>query len=467
MTAAPTPPVVIFMTSNGVGMGHLSRQLTIALSGTDRFKSVIFSLSGALPTIVAADRAGDLPEAAAAGIRYEYCPSRDSGWLPPGGWKRALRTRYRSYRWHPYVRDRLVALAIETQASAIVFDGVVPYEGLLQARALLPDVPSVWVRGAMWLPSAPTKRLEHAREFDLVLQPGDYGSAADRGPLAGPPIAHEVAPYSLFDVLTPTTRDNARAALGLPLGRSVMLLALGSGAQGSIEQTASRILAEVRSQAPDWIVAVTRQNIAQHQIGEVSDSGDRGSIVVLNDVYPLARHLQAFDAAIGAAGYNAVHEFVGARIPTLLVPSVHHVTDDQGARARGVADSGATLLADEAHVEVAVAELLDESVRARLVESCAGLEPTGGGREAADLIGSLADHGAKAHTTRRVPRPHRPIVDARTPVHIGSGRALFSEDIASADIRGQQPVEHLIEGSSAKYRAARAQASAWLFRPEK
>ena len=59
----PSPPVVIFMTSNGVGMGHLSRQLTLALSEPPREGSVIFSLSGALPRIMAASRSGELPEA--------------------------------------------------------------------------------------------------------------------------------------------------------------------------------------------------------------------------------------------------------------------------------------------------------------------------------------------------------------------------------------------------------------------
>lgn len=456
-------PVVIFMTSNGIGMGHLSRQLTIALSGAREFASVVFSLSGALPTIIEADRAGDLPEATRAGLRYEYCPSRDAGWPPTEGWKGALRSRYRSYRWHPYLRDRLVALAVETQARAVVFDGVVPYEGLMQARALLPGVSFVWIRGAMWLPTAPTRRLEQAKEFDLVIQPGDYGSAADRGPLAGTPIATEVAPYGLLDVLTPTSRDEAREALGLPLDRPVLLLALGSGAQGSIETTADRILAEVTSQAPDWVVAVTRQNIARHEIGAGSDHHE--AIRVLEDVYPLARHLQAFDAAVGAAGYNAVNELIGARVPTLLVPSVHHVTDDQGARAQGVADRGATLLADEDHVAAAVAELLDESVRGRLVSACAALEPSGGGSEAAELIAPLAAQASPAHTSRPASPPPRPWIDARRPVHVSSERALFTEDIGAADIRGEEPVEHLIEGSSAAYRDARAQAASWLYRP--
>lgn len=459
-------PVVILMTSNGVGMGHLSRQLTVALSGPARFDSVVFSLSGALPRIMAADGGGQLPEARSRGLRYEFCPSRESGWLPAGGWQRRLRSQYRSYRWHPYLRDRLVALAAETQASAVVFDGVVPYEGLLWARAALPDVKFVWVRRGMWQPNAITKRLRHSHEFDLVIEPGDFGSAADRGPLAERTDATHVAPVSMLDVLAPSDRDEARAALGLPPDRPALLLAPGSGALGSIEATAARILAEVVSRGPEWVIAVTRQSIAQHRIGAVSGSIDPDSIVVLDDVYPLARHLHAFDAAVSAAGYNAVHEFLAGRVPTLLVPSVHHSTDDQAARARGVADRGAALLVADDQWEAAVAELLDEQVRHRLATNCAALEPAGGGRATADLISALAARGAPARTPHLARRPPRPWLDARTPAVIGSDtQPLFTEGITVADIRGDRPVEHLINGSSPPYRADRKRAASWLYRP--
>lgn len=461
-----TRPVVIFMTSNGVGMGHLSRQLTLALSGPVRFESVVFSLSGALPRIMAADRNGELPEARSRDMRYEFCPSRESGWLPPGGWRRSLRSRYRSYRWHPYLRDRLVALVAETQASVVVFDGVMPYEGLVAARSLLPGVKFVWVRRGMWQPGQASRRLRHSSQFDLIIQPGDFGSAADRGPLAGRTDAIDVAPVSLVDVLQLDGREKAKAALGLPPDRPALLLAPGSGALGSIEEVARRVLTEVASRGPEWIVAVTRQSIARHGVGATASSTAAGQIVVLDDVYPLARHLHAFDAAVGAAGYNSVHELLASRIPTLLIPSVHHATDDQAARATGVLKRGAALLPDEEGLEPMVAELLDGQVRQRLTSRCATLEPVDGGLSAADLIGALATRGAPT-PRQRARRPPRPWVDARTPTVVDSpSRPLFSESISVNQIHGDHPVEHLVEHSSAAYRADRHQAAAWLYRPQ-
>lgn len=454
------PPVVIFMTSNGVGMGHLSRQLTLALSGPRQFDSVIFSLSGALPRVMAADGSGELAEAHTRGLRYEYCPSRESRWLPSHGWQRTVREHYRSYRWHPYLRDRLVALAVETGASSVVFDGVVPYEGLMQARALLPQVSFVWVRRGMWRSDATRHWLKHARSFDLVIQPGDYGSAADEGPLAARADAREIAPVSLVDVLRAHPREVARAALGLPPDRPVLLLAPGSGALGSVEESAARIQREIAARAPEWVIAVTRQSIVQHRIGDASDS-----LVVLDDIYPLARHLAAFDAAVSAAGYNSVHELLGSGVPTLLVPSVHHVTDDQAARAAGVAARGAALLPVEDGLEDAVAQLLCESTRGDLRAACADLEAARGGVIAAQLIHGLAQ-GSPTAAALDLPKPPRPWLDARTPVREHEGTGLrFSEDINVSDVRGDQPVEHLLSGSSASYRASRRRTASWLYRP--
>ena len=125
---------VLLATSNGVGMGHLTRQLTVALSAPDDIDPVLMSLSGALPTVRSAVASGALPEL--AGVRTEYCPSRKSGWLPKGGAARRLRELHPAYNWEPYFADRLRALVAETGARLVLFDGVVPYAGLLAARIL-------------------------------------------------------------------------------------------------------------------------------------------------------------------------------------------------------------------------------------------------------------------------------------------------------------------------------------------
>ena len=113
MSGRPSPaalPVVILMTSNGAGMGHLARLAAVAGSAGSGFAPLLLSMSTALPTV-----------AAASGLPAEYCPGPARQWL-------------RTDVWHRYLERRLVALVRESGATALVFDGTSPYPGLLAAR---------------------------------------------------------------------------------------------------------------------------------------------------------------------------------------------------------------------------------------------------------------------------------------------------------------------------------------------
>src|SRR5690625_1732146 len=196
-------PVVIFMTSNGVGMGHISRQLAIILEGRS-VSPVLFSLSGALPRVMQAQATGELPEANDSKIRYEYCPSREAVRLPLSGWRKKIRTYYRSYRWHGYLGDRIVALAKEVDAQAIIFDGVVPYAGLIRTRKRLSGVRFIWMRRGIWQKKAPRRRLDLSRNFDLTIEPGDFAQKHDLGPTRNRTDVVRISPISLTSVLSLT-----------------------------------------------------------------------------------------------------------------------------------------------------------------------------------------------------------------------------------------------------------------------
>ncbi|HEY6628394.1 MAG TPA: UDP-N-acetylglucosamine--LPS N-acetylglucosamine transferase, partial [Acidimicrobiia bacterium] len=93
---------VVLATSNGTGMGHLTRQAAIALAIGSEHSPTLFSLSVGLPL------------ATGLGINGEYCPSYDQPWVA-------------GRAWHGYLRDRLVAFVEETEAKALLFDGVAVY----------------------------------------------------------------------------------------------------------------------------------------------------------------------------------------------------------------------------------------------------------------------------------------------------------------------------------------------------
>lgn len=463
MTSQP----IVFATSNGVGMGHLTRQLTVALSGPTTWAPTLFSLSAALPTVTDALRTGALPGTHGITVTSEYCHSRLNGWKPQRGWRKPFRDRYPQYQWEEYFRDRIVALVQETHATALVFDGVVPYRGLLEARAVLPDTAFVWIRRGMWQQGVGTQWLEQSSAFDGVIEPGDFADADDNGPTAHRDDATKVAPISLTDVVDRLDRDEAREALGLPLDAKVLLVALGSGALGDISSPANRVIETVLAHDPRWRVVVTRQAIAQHAIG-----ADSNRVTVLHDTYPLVRYLNAFDAAVSAAGYNAVHEFLPGQVATLFVPSTKHQTDDQVARAASVARQGAALTALPDDTGALVREtrsLLDDEVRTGLREASATLPAAVGGREAARLISEVA--AGKALRRPAEPPPSRQrkrrVIDLRTPISTtthASPHLVLTEDITTGDLAGRDPVEHLVENASPAYIAARRAAAEWIYR---
>ena len=136
----------LLATSNGTGMGHLSRQLAVALAGSPDIESTLFSLSVGLPT------------ATREGISGEYCPGPDRGWMP-------------EVVWPLYLRDRLIALAREIDADAVVFDGVAPYRGISLAKRALPQIPFVWFRRGMWRRGFNASQLWKSELFDLIIEP--------------------------------------------------------------------------------------------------------------------------------------------------------------------------------------------------------------------------------------------------------------------------------------------------------
>jgi glycosyl transferase family 28 len=469
------PPTVVLATTNGKGMGHLSRQLALALASLGGMDPVIFSLSSAVPVV------GDY------GVRAEFCPGALRGQVP------------RPY-WDAYLADRIVALIKETEASAFVFDGVYPYDGVLRALRRLPDVPFIWSRRAMWQKGKNVRALRYRRLFAAVLEPGDLAEPGDVGPTVGLDDARRLMPVTLVGNVPAVPRDQARQELGLDPDRPALLLTLGSNRRTDLhtayEQTLRRFI------EAGWQVAVTSSPLKEH-------APAIGPTKVIR-VFPLAKYLTAFDAAVSASGYNAVHESLYSALPTLFVPNPDAVTDDQVTRARVIAGQGLALSADPnrpREFEAALERLLDERVRARLIASCSDLEPTTGATEAARAViglaagtrpaGSERVDAAALHAqrfTRRVvgkvlpapvmkmlggaPKPRRltdlrgplsldlrlaPVEDHTAPPPKGVDGLLVTDALSHGLFEGRR-VEHLLAGASDEYIADRAEIARHYYR---
>jgi len=199
-------PTIILATSNGIGMGHLTRASAIASELKEFANPIIVSMA-----------AGVVEVPKIAGVRFEYIPGRDRNWMG-------------RYQWDSYLRDRLVALIDETNAKIISFDGVVPYPGIIAIKSKRPDVKLVWVRRGFWQ-RTPQKYLLslQSKMMDLIITPGDFGQSYDNGPTSTRNDSVLVKPISIFNPKSILSREKAREELGLDKNRPVCLVQLGIG----------------------------------------------------------------------------------------------------------------------------------------------------------------------------------------------------------------------------------------------
>jgi len=449
-------PRVALVTSNGWGLGHLSREIAIALAIGDRAEVTMFTFSRGFPL------------AAHFGLEGEFCPSHTSLWIP-------------AERWDRYVERRFEIFISEVTPDVVLFDGVAPYLGVINALRRHPSISAGWLRRGMWLSGTNDSQLAKSGAFDFVIEPGDIAAAADQGPTAALESIR-VPPVSLLEVVPTLRRVDAAAALGLDPERPTLLFALGSGQPGDAADARAAALLQA-SRHRDWQVGVVTSPLVEPGTDEI---GATEGIHIVG-VYPLVRYLSAFDAAIGAAGYNSVHELIPSRIPTLLVPKSASRTDDQIVRASLLAEHGLALMARDDRVdEVArqVERLLGDA-RADLTQRLDVMrddELMGGATEVANILTSSPPRGFretgaddwrqpgfKGFLKRAIPPRGVEVVQrilGRAPPRPPGGTVsldpkdgithlLVSEDPADVARSVHQPVEHMLAGASSSYRRAR------------
>ncbi|HUG08102.1 MAG TPA: glycosyltransferase [Acidimicrobiia bacterium] len=443
------------MTSNGWGLGHLSRQIAIALAVGDDADVTMFSFSRGLPLVTE------------FGLRGEFCPGYDSPWIP-------------GERWNSYVERRFQHFVSESRPDVVLFDGVAPYVGILNALLDFPSISAGWLRRGMWLRRR-TEQLTKSSAFDFVVEPGDLASEADHGPTSRLDSVR-VPPVSLLEVVPLLDREGAAAELGLDPDLPALLFALGPG-QPADPFDARKVALHEALEHDAWQVGVVSSPLAP------ADAATAPNGVQLRGVYPLLRYLGAFDAAVSAAGYNSVHELIPAGVPSLLVPKSASRTDDQFARAAFLADRRLAMMAPDDNLalvrERTIALLGAEGKELR--ESLSRIDRggmIGGATEVARILTSSPPTGVRETGReewrqpglkgmlkriigprgvklvqralgRAPPRPPRhrvsldPVPDA-DPAHL-----LFTSDLAVVSSASNQPVEHVLPGASDTYRQAR------------
>ena len=291
----------LFFSTNGVGMGHLTRQLAIARRLPSSIEPVFLSMSQAC---------GQVEK---FGFAVEYTP-------------------YHQYyeghvdHWNRHLNHLLNEMIAFYDPSVLVFDGNYPFRALVSASEQHPGRPFVWCRRGLWQFGQNPRALARADAFDLVIEPLDLATAYDRGPtkLAQGNVRC-IPPIRLLNAEEINDRETAAKELGLDPSKPAMLLQLGSRNNYDLGPLIDRLLPALRG-IDDLQIATMQWLISEKDHGWPED------VRILSD-YPMGRHFAAFDFSIATPGYNSFHELVAHAMPTIFVPNENATMDDHVARA--------------------------------------------------------------------------------------------------------------------------------------
>ncbi|WP_108838640.1 antifreeze protein [Tateyamaria sp. Alg231-49] len=362
---------VLFYSTNGIGMGHLTRQLAIARRLPERFQPVFVSHSRAVDTV------------RQFGFVGEHLPYHTTYGEAQAHWNvglaAALSTAFAFYK--PQVT---------------VFDGNVPFKGLLNALAGRPGMASVWVRRAMWGAGRDAEALDRAAAFDLVVEPLDPAWPNDEGPTVALQSDVRVVPsVRILDQNETPSRQDACAALGLDPLKTNVLVATGSGNNFDIAGITHRVIGRLDGRF-DLGLAVAEWQIAKDRL-DLPDTISRLT------GYPFAQYLSAFDFAVAAPGYNTFCEHMAAGLPTLWVPNENEQMDRQIDRARYAVDRRCGLMVRrDAPFDVtpALDQLLDQETRDVMAQNGLSFAKRNMTENGASVIAETIGHLASSSIAR-------------------------------------------------------------------
>jgi len=359
---------LLFVASNGVGMGHVVRCLALARRCPDHVRPVVATFSTAL-----------------APIRHFGFPCEHLRGF------NGLESDRRA--WDAHLETELSALIETYGARAVVFDGNNLYPGLLAAIGRRPACRLIWIRRGMWKVQHGVRHVEQQRYCDAVIEPGDVAERTDVGPtvladraLPQPLLYRHVEPVTLLDADELLGRAEARRELGIGTEERAVLVQLGAGNISGSYEVVREVVENLRRHAS------ARLFLAEWEIAE-------RSMTLWDDVrcitrFPLARYLKAFDFTIGAAGYNTIHDTVNAALPSLFIPEEHARLDDQLRRASFLAECGAAFVLRATEMKGLpdrIRELGTASIADGMVRRLKALQRDNGAVAAAACIASIAE----------------------------------------------------------------------------
>ncbi|MFO1106208.1 MAG: glycosyltransferase [Amaricoccus sp.] len=363
-------PDIVFMPTNGVGLGHAQRCSLIAGELAPRRASPAFA---AFPSCLA------------------LVKSRGFDAMPLIG-RSPLHQQSHENDLATYLRLR----ALTETASALVFDGGYIFDSVCRCIAEN-RLKGIWIRRGLWQAGQDASvALDREKLFGRVIVPGEAFDELNERYSHGTQL-REVGPIVQRVTLDPAARAALRAGLAERFGigfERLVVSQLGAGVAGD-RAAEIQALCGLLERQPDILHLVL---VWPSSVLQPAWFGWRRSRVVRS--LHAATLAAAADLAISAAGYNSFHEALYNQTPTIFVPQTGAFMDDQHRRARAARERGLALLveaSDLMQLEREVGRLLQGGEAEMLRQRLASADlPEPGTARAARLIEEFVDGPADA-----------------------------------------------------------------------
>ena len=356
---------VVFMPTNGVGLGHAQR-CTLVAAELDR--SRVDPAFAAFPSCTGLVKA----------YGFDVMPLVQRSSLHLRSYENDIAN---------YVRLK----ALTKAARALVFDGGFVFNSVY--RTIVENrLSGIWLRRGLWQAQQDnTIALDRAKVFSRVIVPTEAFEELNDERSQGAHV-HSVGPIVRRHSLDAVRRDRLRRDLALrydlPFERLVVTQ-LGGGVAAD-RGAQIQALCGMMERRPDVLHLVLVWPTAVLQPGWFGWS--RSRVVKTLHAGVLAA---SADLCISAAGYNSFHEILYGALPAILVPQTGAGMDDQTARARAAYDRDLVGLVEPHELmalDRAILRFLDAGEGAAAKRRLAALElPPPGNRRAAALIEELTD----------------------------------------------------------------------------
>jgi orotate phosphoribosyltransferase len=315
-TARKVTPIqeanVLFMPTNGAGLGHVTRLLAIArrLRTHSRVSECVFLTTSDALNIIRRE----------GFIAYHF-PSPD-----------LLRGRMKSTGWNSCLADLLAMVMANHEINAFAFDGVSPYPGITEVVAGRKRLIKIWIRRGV-REEVEDKVRATEKHFDLVIIPGELGQKGISQDAAGRIIIPPIVFLGREELLG---RGEVVKSLGLQPDRKTVFIQLPAGNVRPIETEVEMIM-DVLYGFKGIQVVLANSIISKTVFRGLKD------VKVIQD-YPVSLYYSGFDVTISAAGYNSVAELSYLCMPSILIPRIEAQADDQLARSLTAQEKGMGLV---------------------------------------------------------------------------------------------------------------------------